>query len=300
MDMAIGFMEAIAAEIAIRQNPPFHFAAANDSVKLQCHIDKDDPALRHYVFWYKQAAGGVPQFLTNCSDEPSAELHFKCKANGAHFSLEISSAQQSDTGRYYCATTYRIYLIMSKGSTLTVGDTFTEKTSVSILSPSADAIKSRQSVPLICLVSGVTSSTVHISWIISDNITKGLISYVQEKQKTFSIRSQVAVSKGDWISGSHFTCQVVFNSSGEPVNKSAHYSKEHTDLSTCGTYAVVLSVVAVVMLTPALIVLCKGGHKEEQRKEQQISEEQQNNYGEQLTYSAITFQSKGKRKKRTQ
>ncbi|XP_043935111.1 M1-specific T cell receptor beta chain-like [Protopterus annectens] len=214
-------------KLVILQNQEFHFAKDNDSVEIQCRFHGQLPeAERHrYLSWYKQTMKGLLLFISNCSSEPTVHQRISCKVGTNVFSLKISPAQQSDSRKYYCASSFPYYLSLGVGSYLVVGDTFTTKTSVLILTPPSETIMARHSVPLVCLVTGIRSATVHISWNVSGSLMEGLHSSVRENQETFSIRSQITIPAADWTSGILCTCQVQFNSSGTPIQKTVSFKR---------------------------------------------------------------------------
>jgi len=84
----------------------------------------------------------------------------------------------------------------------------------------------RETVPLVCLVSGVSSNEIAIFWNISGTVTEGSSDpRAMEEDGTYNIRSHVIVSGKTWRRGDVCTCIVQLGTPGKYWAKSVTFPK---------------------------------------------------------------------------
>ncbi|XP_075763886.1 immunoglobulin kappa light chain-like [Pelodiscus sinensis] len=208
------------------------------------------------VFWYLRREGETPIRIKYCLDNLNASK-FACKHETHSSTLEISNIQQNDAGVYYCAYIHSSYLIFGNGSTLIVGDSYTDSSGVLLLVPFPRGSQGTGTAHLACMVHGV-SGPVHVSWSIpGEQQEQGLTRWLKAKDGSFTFVNHISVPWDIWASRKIFTCDVKFNSSGRSVNASARYpAASPTDMSRqCSNYLVPLAAGAGLLLSSVFLSL---------------------------------------------
>ncbi|XP_038643137.1 uncharacterized protein LOC119958657 isoform X3 [Scyliorhinus canicula] len=117
---------------------------------------------------------------------------------------------------------------LQKAATLLVGDSSTSKTAVLIFVPQGEE-NSRETVPLVCLVSGLSSNRIAIFWNISGLVAEGSSDPgTLEEDGTYSITSQIMVSMDMWRNDAVCTCVVQLGSPNKNWSKSVSFPKAET------------------------------------------------------------------------
>nr|XP_025038023.1 immunoglobulin alpha-2 heavy chain-like [Pelodiscus sinensis] len=157
-----------------------------------------------------------------CLDDKNVSK-FACKHEPHSTMLEISNIEKNESGVYYCAYIHSSYLIFGNGSTLIVGDSYTDRNRVLLLVPFPHGSQDTVTAHLACVVQGV-SGPVHVSWSVSgERQEQGLTRWLKAKDGSLTLVNHISVPWDTWASGKIFTCDVKFNSSGRSVNASAGY-----------------------------------------------------------------------------
>ncbi|XP_078288108.1 immunoglobulin lambda-1 light chain-like [Rhinoraja longicauda] len=180
-------------------------ADVGQTVKLSCELLYELSSQTH-VFWYKQRVDETPTVITT-----TGCTHTVCRGTlerGSGYKtsiLEIRDVQAEDWGFYYCSG--RIgHTSFQKGPTLLVGDSSTDKTSLLVLVP---PFEPSGPVPLLCLVSDLSSNMVVVYWDIAGQLADGRSDTgTAEPDQSYSVRSQVLVPSGVWRGGGVCTCVV--------------------------------------------------------------------------------------------
>ncbi|XP_044846810.1 immunoglobulin kappa light chain-like [Mauremys mutica] len=197
------------------------------------------------MFWYLRREGEKPTCIKYCLDYQNVSK-FVCKHETRSSTLEISNIQKTDSGIYYCAYKYSSYLIFGNGTTLIVGDSYTNSSWVMLLVPFPHGSQVTGTANLACVIHGV-SGPVHVSWSVSGELQEqGLTRSLKAKDGSLMLINHISVPMDTWTSGKNFTCEVKFNSSGSSVKKSTRYPAAHT--SSCLPSIVSLAVLSALML----------------------------------------------------
>ncbi|CAB1320884.1 unnamed protein product [Coregonus sp. 'balchen'] len=136
-------------------------------------------------------------------------------------SATITNAIVSDSGMYYCLAVHSKAVHTGNGSNLIVTESSTEFPTIKIIS-SSDSDGS--SAPLLCLVSGVVPSQVHVFWLIDGRKERGLTDSTwtdNSDSATEFTRNQILVQAEEWDRGVQCTCVVEFegNSTTKTVQR---------------------------------------------------------------------------------
>ncbi|XP_065429903.1 immunoglobulin alpha-2 heavy chain-like [Chrysemys picta bellii] len=176
------------------------------------------------MFWYLRREGETITCIKSCLDYQNQNVSkFACKHETHSSTLEISNVHKTDSGIYYCAYIDSSYLLFGNGSTLIVGDSYTNSSWVMLLVPFPRGTQVTGTVNLACVIHGV-SSPVHVSWSVSGELQEqGLTRSLNAKNGSLMLINHISVPMDTWTSGKIFTCEVKFNSSGKSVKKSTRY-----------------------------------------------------------------------------
>ncbi|XP_078390142.1 immunoglobulin kappa light chain-like [Cetorhinus maximus] len=212
------------SEPSLSQSPFRMTAEVGGTVELTCQYIYEVEFVSSY-FWYKQRVGEAPKLIDIQSCQ-GADCKFISKKgnNKRQLILEIRNVEVSDSGSYYCADRFG-NAPLQNGPTLLVGDSSTNKTAVLVFVPPGE-LHLNETVPLVCLVSGVSPNQIAIFWNISGLVTEGPSDPgTMEADGTYSISSHVMVSSETWRSGGLCTCIVQLGSPNKYLTKSVSFSK---------------------------------------------------------------------------
>ncbi|XP_067878813.1 uncharacterized protein [Heterodontus francisci] len=247
----------------LSQSPFTVTAEVGQPVELTCHQPYEVEVVTSY-FWYKQLVGEAPRLI----DIPPCEAtdcKFTSKKGNSKYELilEIRNVQVNDSGSYYCADRDG-YAPLQNGPTLLVGDSSTDKTALLVFVPPGE-LHLRETVPLVCLVSGVSSKQIVIFWNISGQLTEGRSdSGTMQPDGTYSIRSHVMVSGESRRSGGVCTCIAELGSPGKSWTKSVSISKAVSEPCKLTVPAAITgAVILVLFLILISIWIHKRGRSEE-------------------------------------
>ncbi|XP_067878566.1 immunoglobulin kappa light chain-like [Heterodontus francisci] len=247
----------------LSQSPFTVTAEVGHTVELTCNQTYEVILVTSY-FWYKQLVGEAPR-LIDIPPCDGTDCKFISKKGNSKYELilKIHNVQVNDSGSYYCA--YRDgYAPLQNGSKLLVGDSSTNKTALLVFVPPGE-IHLRETVPFVCLVSGVSSKQIVIFWNISGQLTEGRSdSGTMQPDGTYSIRSHVMVSGENWRSGGVCTCIAELGSPGKSWTKSVSISKAVSEpCKLILPAAITGAVILVLFLILISIWIHKRGRSEE-------------------------------------
>ncbi|XP_078390127.1 immunoglobulin kappa light chain-like [Cetorhinus maximus] len=182
------------SESCLPQSSIIMTAEVGETVELACHYSYVVVLVSSY-FWYKQRVGEAPKLIDSQSCQGADCTFISKKGNSENvLILEIRNVHVNDSGSYYCARRGN-YTPLQNGPILLVGDSSTNKTAVLAFVPTGE-LHLRETVPLVCLVSGVSSNQIAIFWNISGLVTEGQSDPgTMEADGTYSFRSHVKVSR---------------------------------------------------------------------------------------------------------
>ncbi|XP_075764423.1 immunoglobulin kappa light chain-like, partial [Pelodiscus sinensis] len=211
----------LGVQLFLHKPQPIQFVEVGHSAEIHCSSTENLEGGGN-VFWYLRREGETPTCIKRCVDDQNLSK-FACKHKPHSTTLEISNIQQNESGIYYCAYRYSSYLIFGNGSTLIVGDSYTDSSGVLLLVPFPHGSQGVGTAHLACVVHGV-SGPVHVSWSISgEQQEQGLTRWLKAKDGSLTLVNHIRVPWDTWASGKIFTCDGKFNSSGRSVNASAWY-----------------------------------------------------------------------------
>ncbi|KAM9114599.1 immunoglobulin kappa light chain-like isoform 2-T2 [Pangshura tecta] len=211
----------LGVQLFLYQTQRILFVEVNGTAKIHCSA-KENLEGRSRMFWYLRRGGEKPTYIKRCSGDQNVGK-FVCKHETQSSTLEISNVQTTDSGIYYCAYKYSSYLLFGNGSTLLVGDSYTNSSWVVLLVPFPHGSQVTGTANLACVIHGV-SSPVHVSWSVSGELQEqGLTRSLKTKDGSLTLINHISVPMDTWTSGKNFTCEVKFNSSGSSVKKSTRY-----------------------------------------------------------------------------
>ncbi|XP_072132475.1 immunoglobulin kappa light chain-like isoform X2 [Mobula birostris] len=227
------------------ESPSVVTAHVGKTVELSCELT-DRVEVASNVFWYKQRAGEplVTIKSTDCR-KTGCRTAYK-KGPGDHTSvLEIRDIRVEDAGSYHCFATDS-YSTFVKGSTLLVGDSSTNRTYMLVfVLPS----ETNGSVPLVCLVGGLSSNQIVIYWNISGRTMEGWSDTgTLDPDKSYSVRSQVLIPVETWRSGGVCTCIAQLGGAGKTIINSVFNITIEPDQGWCLPTAILLGVLAFLVI----------------------------------------------------
>ncbi|XP_059574268.1 uncharacterized protein LOC109280587 [Alligator mississippiensis] len=186
-----------------------------------------------------------------CADEQNVS-RFACKHKGCTTTLEIRVIQRNESGIYYCAHGYSSAMF-GNGTTVIVGDSFTDSSSVLLLGPVAGENGATDPAHLACVIRGV-SNLVQVSWHVpGEEPAQGLLHSLEASNGSLTLIHGISIPWTSWASGAAVTCEVTFNSSGSSVTRHAVYSAPPS--TPCIMLPVVAAGSAVLLVTVPLSLI---------------------------------------------
>ncbi|XP_064873151.1 immunoglobulin epsilon heavy chain-like [Oncorhynchus nerka] len=199
-------------QIIVTQTPGVVKMIASGTVTLKCHVDQI-LAFCHSVTWMKvDARTGTMSTRTNVKINTTSEVGKRDRVCSA----TITNALVSDSGMYYCLAVHSKAVHTGNGSNLIITESSTESPNIKIVSSDSDG----SSAALLCLVSGVVPSQVHVFWLIDGREDSGLTESTwtdNSDSATEFTRNQILVQAEEWDRGVQCTCVVEFE--GNSINK---------------------------------------------------------------------------------
>ena len=111
---------------SLHQEKTFISASVGDNITVTC-VPRNDRVKR--FFWYKQTLGQKPRLMSSFysntdvlsfENEWKDDPRFRLEAEPNRYHLIIMNASVSDTGTYYCATSYSFTLEFEEGTLVSV------------------------------------------------------------------------------------------------------------------------------------------------------------------------------------
>ncbi|XP_065276128.1 immunoglobulin kappa light chain-like [Emys orbicularis] len=238
----------LGVRLYLYQTQRIQFVDVSDTAKIHCS-SKENLEGGSSMFWYLRREGETPTCIKRCLDDQNVGK-FACKHETHSSTLEISNIQKTESGIYYCAFEYSSYLIFGNGTTLIVGDSYTNSSWVMFLVPFPRGTQVTGTANLACVIHGV-SSPVHVSWSVSGELQEpGLTRSLRARDGSLTLINHISVPMDTWTSGKNFTCEVQFNSSGNSVKKSTRYlfASSTAPARECTHYIVLLAAAAGLLL----------------------------------------------------
>ncbi|XP_075593040.1 uncharacterized protein LOC142598410 [Balearica regulorum gibbericeps] len=194
---------APAALLRLHQPQPVLTVETGKEAKIVCEASE---AMEHEanVFWYRRDGGNGPSLVLNC--ESRNKSRFSCEFTQQSVTLRIDHAHPNDTGLYLCAYEKVSYLHFGSGTTLLVGDSWMGTSWVMVLAPRG----APQGPPGLVCAMGNTTGPVLVSWPGGPRRVLGL-----------GGGTGPLVSPMGTATGTGGLCQVRFNASGPPIQRSA-------------------------------------------------------------------------------
>ncbi|XP_065275907.1 immunoglobulin kappa light chain-like [Emys orbicularis] len=240
----------LGVRLYLYQTQQIQFVEVNDTAKIHCS-SKEKLEGGSKMFWYLRREGETITCIKSCFEDQNQNVSkFACKHETHSSTLEISNVQKNDSGIYYCAYIDSSYLLFGNGTTLIVGDSYTNSSWVMLLVPFPRGTQVTGTANLACVIHGV-SSPVHVSWSVSGELQEqGLTRSLKAKDGSLTLINHISVPRDTWTSGKNFTCEVKFNSSGTSVKKSTRYlfASSTAPARECSHYIVPIAAGAGLLL----------------------------------------------------
>ncbi|KAJ1080899.1 hypothetical protein NDU88_001088, partial [Pleurodeles waltl] len=235
----------LGVHLYLNQRERYLFVTVNDTAKISCFLTANNSDVGRKVLWFWRGTEDTVTSILDCYGNKS-DGKYHCRSEPRSATLEIHSAQENESGVYYCAYPIRKKLNFAEGSALIVGDSYTAKTSVELVKVPFKQNVLTSSVSLACVVRAV-SGPVWLSWNISGRPSQRKTGLTRDVNGTFTFISHIPISSDNWTRG-EVSCNVKFNSSQNVVTRSATYrALSDTDVRRCT--APLVSGILLLLLT---------------------------------------------------
>ncbi|XP_055750661.1 immunoglobulin kappa light chain-like [Salvelinus fontinalis] len=220
-------LTCVSGVTVVTQKPPVVTVSKGETATLDCNLGT---VQNSGARWFKQAPGGVPQFVLYFYHPNSAPTY------GAGFSspkftsnhqsksdyrLIINTVEETDSAVYYCHTydssVKEHVVVFGQGTKLIVTDGDLATPAVTLFPPSTEDLKSSRAT-LVCLTSNLSQKSkglADVSWMSNgESVTEDVSTSPAEQQpdKTFKISSYLTIQTADWDKDLVFTCKVSLGS----------------------------------------------------------------------------------------
>ncbi|XP_075593038.1 uncharacterized protein LOC142598408 [Balearica regulorum gibbericeps] len=234
---------APAALLRLHQPQPVLTVETGDPVEIVCEASEAMESKAN-VSWYWRDGADKPSLVLNC--KKGGKKRFYCEFKRQSVTLSINPAQPSDTGLYLCAYKKVSHLHFGNGTTLLVGDSWMGTSWVMVLAPRG----APQGPPgPVCAV-GNTTGPVLVSWLGGPGKVLGL-----------GGGTGPLVSPMGTAAGTRGLCQVRFNASGPPIQRSAELLRAAENCKTLNTWVPVgaggASVLLLLSICLSICYLCR-------------------------------------------
>ncbi|XP_066841955.1 uncharacterized protein [Anser cygnoides] len=218
-----------AALLLLQQPQPILFVEPGAAGEIGCIPDEELDG-KGNVLWYRRVHGEQPRLILSCIQE--AQEGFSCEYTRQRAVLHIAAARTNHTGLYLCAYKTGSILLFGNGTALIVGDSWRAQSWVRVLAPHG----SPSDPPgLVCAV-GNASGPVLVSW---PGGTRA--------QEVLGLggSTELLISPAGIAGSTGGLCEVRFNASGPPVQRSVEL---HGAKGACTTPSAVAMAVARTLL----------------------------------------------------
>ncbi|XP_054661973.1 uncharacterized protein LOC129197508 [Grus americana] len=231
---------APAALLRLHQPQPVLTVENGDAVEIVCEASE---AMEHEanVFWYQRDGRDGPKLLLDCESRNKSRFSCEFKRHSASATLHIDHARPNDTGLYLCAYKKFSYLHFGNGTTLLVGDSWMGRSWVMVLAPRG----APQGPPgPVCAV-GDTAGPVLVSWPGGPGRVLGL-----------GGGTRLLVIPMGTETGTGELCQMRFNASGPPIQRSVELFRAAGSFTTLNTSVLAGIMVVLLLLNICLAIRC--------------------------------------------
>ncbi|XP_066498598.1 immunoglobulin lambda-1 light chain-like [Hoplias malabaricus] len=209
-------LSCVSGVTVVTQKPPVLTATKGEKTTLHCNLGTVTDA---QVVWYKQVAGGVPQYmLRNYHGWTSPEYgsgfsspkFTSTHSSQSDYTLIIDTVEVGDSAVYYCSTWDGSAVVFGQGTKLFVNDASAPAPVLTLFPPSSEELKSNKAT-LVCVVSDMPTGFADVSWLVdskavSSGVTTG--SAEQQTNKKFRLSSFLTIERSEWEKDKDVTCQV--------------------------------------------------------------------------------------------
>nr|ANJ04691.1 anti-HPV16 E6 29-38 T-cell receptor [synthetic construct] len=255
--VVLGFLGTDHTGAGVSQSPRYKVTKRGQDVALRC-----DPISGHVsLYWYRQALGQGPEFLTYFNYEAQQDKsglpndRFSAeRPEGSISTLTIQRTEQRDSAMYRCASSSQTGArtdtqYFGPGTRLTVLEDLRNVTppKVSLFEPSKAEIANKQKATLVCLARGFFPDHVELSWWVNGKEVHSGVSTdpqaYKESNYSYCLSSRLRVSATFWHNPrNHFRCQVQFHGlseedkwpEGSPKPVTQNISAEAWGRADCG------------------------------------------------------------------
>ncbi|XP_069508292.1 uncharacterized protein [Ambystoma mexicanum] len=214
------FSKVLGVQMHLHQKEQLLSFSINDTAAISCLFPEGSPGGGHIVHWFWRRVEAPATFIKYC-DSRAAHLKYNCRHEPRSTTLEVYKVQRKEAGLYYCAYPKTGALHFSSAATILVGDSYTSRTSVTLVALQPQLYFPWSLIPLAC-VGRAVSGQVWLSWNISGTPQQGLMSSSRDRDGTLTFISHIAIDPDTWTRGV-VTCEVQFNSSDSLVKRNLVY-----------------------------------------------------------------------------
>ncbi|XP_025050590.1 uncharacterized protein LOC112548590 [Alligator sinensis] len=213
--------QLLGVQLHLHQPQRFLFVEVGGTAEIPCS-SKENLEGGANVHWYLRRAGETPTHIKKCRDKNVSRL--ACKHTVYSATLEIREIQRKESGIYYCALAATNCWTFGNGTTVIVGDSFTDSSSVLLLVPVVEGNRATELAHLACVIQGI-SNLVQVSWHVPrEEPVQRLPHSLEGSDGSLTLIHCISIPWASWVSGAAFSCEVIFNSSGSSVFRHATYN----------------------------------------------------------------------------
>ncbi|KAJ1080897.1 hypothetical protein NDU88_001086 [Pleurodeles waltl] len=238
---------ALGVHLYLNQRERHLFVSVNDTAEISCFLTEDNSDVGRKLLWFWRGTEETVTFVATCYGNKS-DGKYHCRHEPRSATLEIRSAQRNESGVYYCAYPIVNKLKFAGGCALIVGDSYTARTEVEIVTTPLKQNALVGPVSLACVVRAV-SGPVWVFWNISGRPSQGQTSLTTDVKGTFTFISPISIYADNWTRG-EVSCNVQFNSSQSVVKRSAAYKAISSEtFGWCGAFTVTRIILLLLTLS---------------------------------------------------
>ncbi|XP_069499070.1 uncharacterized protein [Ambystoma mexicanum] len=293
------FSKVLGVQLHLHQTEQPLTVSINETAKISCLLSKGTCDRRRSVHWFWRGIEEEVTLIKSCGGDGAA-IKYNCSYGPCSTTLQIHNVQQREAGLYYCAYTINMKLHFSSDVTLIVGDSYTEWTSVLLVTLPLLPDVPEGSVPLACVVRAV-SGQVWVSWNISGTPQQGLMSAIRGRGGTLTFISHIVLPMETWTRG-EITCESQVNSSHRGVKRSLVYkAAPPVEVTGCAAPFVAGTLLLLLTLSLTLYRAFRSADKGTRRGMSGVPAAGTGSAQGDLVYAQLEFDPKNlKRKKRHQ
>ncbi|XP_078017917.1 immunoglobulin lambda-1 light chain-like isoform X2 [Epinephelus lanceolatus] len=227
-------LTCVSGVTVVTQKPPVVTLRKGETATMDCNLGT---VTVHYIYWYKQIPGGVPQFVLyfyHSLSSPGYGSGFSSpKFTSTHqstsdYRLIINNVEEGDSAVYYCHTWDNSAKehVFGQGTKLIVTSCSLPPPVLTVFPPSSAELQSNKaSIICISILPSESKGFADVSWLLGGSPVSSGISTstaVQQADQTFQISSYLAVQTSDWNMDKVYTCKVSLGSqtAEKNINKS--------------------------------------------------------------------------------